>query len=240
MRSPIAHAIPNGGPWTPETTGLWGRIAAHPFECPKDGLDLARRLAREQGWSLDQARRAIGEYRRFCFLCLVAGEPMTPSVAVDEVWHLHLTYTRDYWHRFCPETLGTALHHDPTRGGAAEGRRYLEQYARTLRAYERWFGPAPEDLWPASRARFADPGRIRRVDLNRYRLIPRPRLPRLALPGRPWPAMTTAALAGSMALVLAPLAWAALPANPLDWTAVPFLGLFVLLALAAFLLGRWL
>ena len=42
------------------------------------------------------------------------------SEQVDAAWHLHLTYTRSYWDRFCKETLGQPLHHDPTRGGPAE------------------------------------------------------------------------------------------------------------------------
>ncbi len=42
------------------------------------------------------------EYRRFAFLAATAGHPVTPSDAVDQAWHLHLTYSRDYWDRFCP------------------------------------------------------------------------------------------------------------------------------------------
>jgi uncharacterized protein (TIGR04222 family) len=153
---------------------------------------------------------------------------MTPSLEVDEVWHLHLTYSRDYWQRFCPETLGTPLHHDPTRGGAAEGWRYREQYARTLRAYELWFGLPPLETWPCGDARFADPGRIRRVDLSRVWLIPRPRLPGLS---------SGSALLARVAAALGLGLWSgragALPVDPLDWTAEPFLSLYLVLALVA-------
>jgi len=38
----------------------WQRLQAHAFEAPEQGIDFARRLAREQGWTLPQARRAIG------------------------------------------------------------------------------------------------------------------------------------------------------------------------------------
>jgi hypothetical protein len=31
---------------------------------------------------------------------------VTPSEQVDQVWHLHLTYTRSYWDEFCPNVLG--------------------------------------------------------------------------------------------------------------------------------------
>ena len=169
--------MPEFTDWPVEAIALWRRLSAHSFENPEDGLDLTRRLAREQGWTLERARGAIDEYRRFCFLCCVAEEPLTPSQEVDEVWHLHLTYTMDYWQRFCSQVLGVALHHWPTRGGQAEGWRYREQYARTLTAYERWFRVPQIDFWPESRERFADPARIRRVDLRHHLVLPRPRLP---------------------------------------------------------------
>ena len=100
----------------------------------------------------------IGEYKRFCFLAATAGHPVTPSDAVDQAWHLHLTYSRDYWERFCPEILGRPLHHGPTEGGGAEQQLYFAQYAQTLKSYERIFGErAPADLWP-KRGAAADRG----------------------------------------------------------------------------------
>ncbi len=214
--------------WTREETALLARLQSHPFESPTDSLDFARRLAREQGWGLARARAAIDEYRRFCFLCCTAGEEMTPSQEVDEVWHLHLTFSRDYWQIFCPRVLGMALHHGPTRGGRAEGMRFREQYARTLAAYERRFGPPPLAFWPGSRERFADPVRIRRVDRARHLVLPRPRLPG-------WRGLL--GLLGSLAAIGAAEAAEALPANPLDWTAEPFLSLFAGLAAGALVLA---
>ena len=192
--------------WPAAATALWGRLTAHPFERPQEGLDLTRRLAREQGWSLEQARATIEEYRRFCFLCCVAGESMTPSQEVDEVWHIHLTYTHDYWDCFCPQVLGTPLHHEPTRGGPAQGRHFREQHARTLAAYERWFDPPPLAFWPGTQERFADPARWRHVDLHRHWVLPRPRLP-----GRRWWLPGAALVVGTLVAGTAD----ALPPNPL-------------------------
>src|SRR4051812_12714825 len=94
---------------------------------PNDAaLTFAERLARENGWSAAHAERVIGEYKRFCFLAVVAGHTVTPSDAVDQAWHLHLTYSRDYWERFCPSVLGRPLHHEPSGGGAGEGHRHFE------------------------------------------------------------------------------------------------------------------
>ncbi len=99
-------------------TDLWHRIAAHSIGPDDAALTFAARLARENRWSLAHAEAVIGEYKRFCYLAMTAGHEVTPSDAVDQAWHLHLTYTRDYWQTFCPEVLGGDLHHGPTKGGA--------------------------------------------------------------------------------------------------------------------------
>ncbi len=144
-------------------TELWHRIAAHPIGPPDAALTFAARLARENRWSLPHAERVIGEYKRFCHLAMTAGHEVTPSDAVDQAWHLHLTYSRDYWGVFCPEVLRADLHHGPTAGGAAERDRYYNQYAATLAAYEATFGePPPPDIWPAAARRFGrDPQAFR-------------------------------------------------------------------------------
>lgn len=146
-----------------EGTALWHRIAAHTIGPDCASLSFAARLSRENRWSLPQAERVIGEYKRFCYLAMTAEHEVTPSDAVDQAWHLHLTYTRDYWERFCPEVLHADLHHGPTKGGTAEQTRFYHQYAATLGAYEAAFGVAPPtDIWPAARRRFAvDPGGVR-------------------------------------------------------------------------------
>ncbi|MFN7741158.1 MAG: glycine-rich domain-containing protein [Cyanobacteriota bacterium] len=60
----------------------------------------------------------LGEYRRFLFLAMQAGHPVSPSRPVDLAWHQHLLDTRSYWQEFCPRVLGRPLHHTPSRGGA--------------------------------------------------------------------------------------------------------------------------
>src|SRR5512138_3040100 len=92
---------------------LLNRIQAFSFdehECP---LPFADRLARENQWSAAHAERVISEYKRFIFLAMVAGHPVTPSDEVDQVWPPHLIYTHSYWERLCAGVLGRPLHHDP-------------------------------------------------------------------------------------------------------------------------------
>lgn len=143
---------------------VWDRLASYTIGPDDAALPFAVRLARENGWNAVFTARVIGEYKRFCFLAMTAGHEVTPSDQVDQAWHLHLTYSRDYWQRFCPQVLGRDLHHGPTAGGRVEADRFHEQYARTLHAYERTFGvPAPADIWPDATRRLLQDPRARRV-----------------------------------------------------------------------------
>lgn len=143
---------------------VWIALSRYTIGPDTAALSFRERLARENGWSMDRASRVVEEYKRFCFLAVTAGHPVTPSDAVDQAWHLHLSYTHDYWERFCPEVLGRPLHHGPTAGGNAEQSRYFAQYAETLKSYEAIFGVcAPDDLWPKASQRLLDDPRARRV-----------------------------------------------------------------------------
>ena len=144
-------------------TDLWHRLADYEIGPADAAFTFAQRLARENRWSGDYAARAIHEYKRFCWLACEAGHEVTPSDAVDQAWHLHLTYSRDYWDRFCPQVLRRPLHHGPTAGGTTERTRYYDQYAQTLASYEAHFGQVPPgDIWPDARRRFlVDPRAVR-------------------------------------------------------------------------------
>lgn len=154
---------------------VWTALSRYSIGPENAALPFSTRLARENGWRPGHAERVIAEYKRFCFLAVVAGHEVTPSDAVDQAWHLHLTYSRDYWERFCPEILGQPLHHGPTAGGGTESARYFEQYAQTLKSYERIFGePAPADLWPGAARRLIEDPKARRIHPRDSVVIPRP------------------------------------------------------------------
>ena len=160
--------------WTPSLVALWRRIDAHPFD-PGNPLGFTRRLARDHDWPLPFARDAVREYGRFCFLAVASPTPVTPSEEVDEVWHLHLTYSRDYWEVWCGAVLQAPLHHDPTPGGKAAQACFRAQYAETLALYESCFGPPPEVFWPATYRRFGARPRFRVVDNSAVLTLPRAR-----------------------------------------------------------------
>jgi hypothetical protein len=157
---------------------LWLKLKAFAFD-HHDALTFTQRLARENTWSPEFARRVVNEYRRFLFLTQRAGHPITPSDEIDQAWHLHLVYTRSYWEDLCCGILKHSLHHGPTRGGAAEDDRFERQYAQTKSSYTRWFGHAPPaDIWPSSAARFSPGLRFARVNTAAYWMLPKQRVSR--------------------------------------------------------------
>lgn len=156
------------------STDLWERLSDYRIGPADAALGFTSRLARENRWSADFAERVVREYLRFCHLAVSAAHEVTPSDAVDQAWHLHLTYSRDYWQRFCPQVLGHDLHHGPTAGGPSERRRYYEQYADTLLSYEETFGqPPPADIWPAAKRRFDIDPLAFRVNAHDFLVLPR-------------------------------------------------------------------
>jgi len=159
---------------------LLQRLAAFSFDEGTPALPFEARLARENGWTRDYARRAIEEYRRFMFLATVAAHPVTPSDQVDQVWHLHLVYTRSYWDRLCKDVLKRRIDHHPTRGGPGEGAKFLRWYDDTLASYRRHFGAPPADIWPSAAVRFGDDLGYVRANAKRNFIVPKARLRQLA------------------------------------------------------------
>ncbi|APZ99275.1 hypothetical protein BWQ93_12850 [Sphingopyxis sp. QXT-31] len=159
---------------TAEAHPLWMALRDYRVGPPDAALSFEARLARENGWTAAHADAVMAEYRRFLFLAMTAGHMVVPSEAVDQAWHLHLAYTRDYWDRLCGDVLKAPLHHGPTAGGAEEDQRYFTFYAETLASYERLFGEIPpETIWPSAWQRFHVDPRARRVSLADAWVVPK-------------------------------------------------------------------
>ncbi len=136
---------------------LWDKLKAFTFDEPGNVFNFSDRLARDNGWSKTFAAAVTEEYRKFLFLCAISPTGVTPSDAVDQAWHLHLTYTHSYWTELCTHTLGKALQHNPTKGGQQEAQKYTDYYGYTLAFYREKFGTAPPaDIWPDGEQRFSD------------------------------------------------------------------------------------
>jgi len=145
---------------------LIGRIETLALGQMDAALSFERRLAAENGWSEVFAIRVAQEYRRFLALIAISNEELTPSDAVDQAWHLHMVYTRDYWQGLCRDIVGRDIHHEPTSGSLEHREHYRGRYAYTLDMYRTTFDdPPPSDIWPDPSERFSN--RFQRVDLTR-------------------------------------------------------------------------
>ena len=204
IRSCESEASPKG---RATQTELWKRL--QDFDLDGDAaFPFTRRLTRDNAWSPQFAMRVAEEYKKFLFLAVESGHPVTPSDEVDQAWHLHLCYTRSYWDELCAQVLERPLHHGPTRGGAQESAKFNDWYARTLDSYREHFDcEPPSDIWPAAEVRFAQPGQWRRVSTQSHWVLKKPRLlnflPALSTLGRARESVPFAPpLAGASALLI--------------------------------------
>lgn len=211
---------------------LLRKLEQFQLDSPEASLPFSTRLARENLWSLEYTRRVIAEYKRFTYLAMAAGHPVSPSEAVDEAWHLHLIYSENYWKVFCPQILGGPLHHWPSQGGAKESAKFEDWYARTLESYRAHFGEEPPlDIWPRPETRRAEKHEFVRVDRERNWVLPKPRF-RLPAAVALWPLLALLALGCSGAMVAQGL-------NVFDWHGPDFLFFFLLLLIVGFGVALW-
>lgn len=164
-----------------QQAALYQRIQTFALDQPGTQARFSQRLARENGWTADYAQRVIAEYKKFAFLAVAAGHPVSPSDAVDQAWHLHLTYTRSYWEQFCTQVLQTPFHHEPGQGGSYEKAKFTDWYQQTLTSYQQFFGEPPTDIWPPTHLRFGEPQQFVRLNTTAHWVIPKNILPRPAI-----------------------------------------------------------
>ena len=208
------------------------RLKLENFDLDSDApLSFSKRLARENGWSLEFSQRVVAQYKRFLFLAHVCSHPVTPSDEVDQAWHLHLTYSRSYW-QMCDEIFGAPFHHEPTRGGASENDKFELWYAKTLDSYFQIFGEAaPADIWPPAAIRFGHAPHFRRVNLKTTWVLGKPRFPKpQKLLARVFPMIFGFfALFASAGAAFGQTGWQVF--NPFDWDGPTFLAFFWLACL---------
>lgn len=154
---------------------LWKKINHFNLDENQAAFSFSKRLARDNNWSVTYACKVIDEYKKFMYLCCVSEQQITPSDAVDQAWHLHLTYTQSYWKDFCQNTLGKEIHHNPTKGGDAEKKKFSKCYDATFELYTQEFGEAPiASIWLNNKTRFTDI-HFQRINTRKYWLIKKPK-----------------------------------------------------------------
>lgn len=210
-----------------QQTELYQRIQAFSFDRPDTQLTFSKKLAKDNGWSLSYAQKVIAEYKKFTFLAVAAGHPVAPSDQVDQVWHLHLSYTRSYWQEFCPQILQTPLHHDPSRGGLSEQLKLDDWYNKTLESYKHFFGQTPPlDIWPNPKDRFGRDLKFVRVNSQQNWILPKPSFPKI-----PHQQTLTLTLLFTLATVITGCQIVSTIPNPLNFTGGEFLTFYFLLSI---------
>ncbi len=77
-------------------------------------LPIVNRLIKEKGWLKEEALEIIELYKRFLFLEKKYGDrfQLAPTIEIDQVWHAHILYTKEYHHQ-CLQLFGKYIHHQP-------------------------------------------------------------------------------------------------------------------------------
>jgi hypothetical protein len=115
-------------------------------------------LVERKGWTLTQCADLEREYKRYISLCLsYPDEKLTPSRDVDEVWHTHILFTKNY-RRFCQAVNGAYLDHSPHLEADKKNPELKKLPQRTMELYERHFGKADSRIWPWASAELSDGG----------------------------------------------------------------------------------
>ena len=73
---------------------------------------VTSRVAREMGYSSEQAETARLEFLRYFALRYLTRNDLEPSELADRFWHVFLLCTREY-SRFCMQHFGGFVHHEP-------------------------------------------------------------------------------------------------------------------------------
>jgi uncharacterized protein (TIGR04222 family) len=218
---------------------LYKRIQAFALDRPDSQLSFSQRLAKDNGWSLGYTQRAIEEYKKFIFLAVAAGHPVTPSDQIDQVWHLHLTYTRLYWQEFCPKILQTTLHHEPTRGGSSEQLKFGSWYSKTLESYEQFFGHIPPiDIWTKPKDRFGRDLHFIRINSQQSWVLSKPNLTIFLKPQLRKIGIFTFLVFLSLMITSCQII-SQIP-NPINFTGSEFLTFYIFLVVMGIALAAWL
>lgn len=124
---------------------IWDNINKFDVNETSNGNGFALRLARENNWSYNFTKQAIDEYKKFMFLAATSDFMVSPSHITDQVWHLHLTYTKSYTD-FCT-LLGKRIEHLPSNYTNKDIIKFRTAKEKTKIVYEKQFGQQPKEFW---------------------------------------------------------------------------------------------
>lgn len=94
----------------------------------KNSSIIQRVLKKHPEWTEEYVRTLISQYKRFLHLAANSEEECVPTKDVDEVWHEHILFTKDYFERWS-SFLGKVVHHNPEKFG--EYKDYSSAFEKT-------------------------------------------------------------------------------------------------------------
>jgi hypothetical protein len=111
--------------------------------------DVIACYAREEGISLDVARRHAVELKRFLALHAINPEKRYGMRGpLDELWHTFLLFSKTY-QDFCNTVAGRFIHHIPSPATAPQPIGSLDEYSAFLEDYKLAYqAEPPAELWP--------------------------------------------------------------------------------------------
>ncbi len=134
-------------------TNLLNSINKH-FGKLCNNTNYVNRLGTENNWDFNYTIRVIEEYKKFLFIFANDHKPVSPSHPIDEAWHTHILYTKDYFDDLT-KILGTMLHHEPETGknDQTEINQLKDWYTNTLDRYHNYFEDEPKDIWTIEKSK---------------------------------------------------------------------------------------
>ncbi|WP_295794317.1 hypothetical protein [Mucilaginibacter sp.] len=124
---------------------LWQNVLDFNLDEPVSAYSFSTRLENENFWTVNFARDAIAEYKKFMYLAAVSEYMVSPSPIVDVVWHQHLIFTQSY-DEFC-RVLGKKIAHVPATHHNADFEKFKSASERTAKLYIENFGPQTPEFW---------------------------------------------------------------------------------------------
>ena len=101
---------------------------------------IVERVAKENLWSDFFTFCVVEEYKKFLYLASITN--VAPSFEIDQVWHAHMLFSKDY--EKTEKLLGKRIHHQPN----IEGQSGKDEYKNTFHIYWDTFGyNPPRKIW---------------------------------------------------------------------------------------------
>lgn len=98
-----------------------------------------------KGWDKQRADLAVDWYKRFLAVRAEGYVGLVPTLDIDEIWHLHILYTKDY-RQDCDRIFGRYLDHQPSDGSSETKKKLRAGFQKTTHLFKVYFNEVPPTL----------------------------------------------------------------------------------------------